>query len=218
VLSAQAGPEIVVSVGHAGAPSHAAFAGGYLATAAESNVAVIDLSTRLTFAHLPHARLVEATEVNPAGDLLAVGTCDHSIQLCDVKSRTPLRRIALKQECAESVSFSPDGALLATGAYGCCSRGGLQIWDVRTGALKREVATGSGIRSALFSRDGRLLVGVDDNGTATVFDWPSGRQLRTFAGLDGAGASESAAISSPDGKYFAWLGFSTLHVWAFSVP
>jgi hypothetical protein len=96
VLSAQAQPEMVVSVGHAGAPSHAVFAGGHLATAAASKVAVIDLSTGLTIAHLPQAGLVMAIDADPAGDLLAVGTCGHSIQLWDVKSRTPLRKIALK--------------------------------------------------------------------------------------------------------------------------
>ena len=213
VLSAQAQPEMVVSVGHAGAPSQAAFAGGHLATASSSNVALLDLSTGLTIAHLPQASLVMAVEANPAGDLIAVGTCGHSIQLWDVKSRTPLRRITLKQECAESVSFSPDGTLLATGAYGCCKSGGLQIWDVRTGSLTRELATDSGVRGVVFSRDGRWLGAVDDKGKASVFEWPSGRQLRTFDGLDGAGASESAALSSPDGKYFAWLGIRELQVW-----
>lgn len=213
VLSAQAQPEMVVSVGHAGAPSHAAFAGGHLATASSSNVALIDLSTGLTIAHMPQAGLVMAIEANPAGDLIAAGTCGHSVQLWDVSSRRPMRRIALEQECAESVSFSPDGALLATGAYGCCSGGGLQIWDVRSGVLRRELAKGSGIRSVVFSRDGRWLVGVDDKGKATVFEWPSGRQLRTFDGLEGAGASESAGLASPDGKYFAWLGIRGLQVW-----
>jgi WD40 repeat protein len=213
LLSAQAQPEMVLSVGHAGAPSLAAFAGSHLATASSSNVALLDLSTGLTIAHLPQSGLVMAMEPNPSGDLIAVGTCGHAIQLWDLKSRTLLRRITLKQECAESLSFSPDGALLATGAYGCCKSGGLQIWDVRTGALTRELATGSGIRSVLFSRDGRWLSAIDDKDKATVFEWPSGRQLRTFDGLEGAGASESAALSSPDGKYFAWLGSRELQVW-----
>lgn len=213
VLSAQAQPDMVLSVGHAGPPSRAAFAGGHLATASSSTVALVDLSTGITIAHLPQASLVVAIEANPAGEVIAVGTCGHSIQLWDVRARTPLRRLALRQECAESLSFSPDGALLATGAYGCCSSGGLQIWDVRRGAVTRELATGSGIRQVLFSRDGRWLVGVDDRGTATVFEWPSGRPLRTFEGLDDAGASGSAALSSPDGKYFAWLGTGGLHAW-----
>lgn len=212
VLSAQLQPELVVSVGHAGAPSHAAFAGGHLATASSSNVALIDLSTGLTIAHLPQTLLVMAIEANPAGDLIAVGTCDHSVHLWDVKSRSLVRRIALKQECADSVSFSPDGALLATAAYGCCSGGGLQIWNVGTGALMRELAKGAAIRSVVFSRDGRWLVGIDDK-RAIVFEWPSGRQLRTFEGVEGAGASESTGFASPDGQYFGWLGIHQLQVW-----
>jgi WD40 repeat protein len=215
-LSAQTAPELVVSVGHAGAPSLAAFAGAYLATASSSNVGLIDLSSGITTTYLAHGSLVMSLEANPGGDLLAVGTCDHSIQLWDVKNRTLLRRIALTQECAESLSFSPDGAFLATGAYGCCSGGGLQIWDVSKGTLAREFAKGAGVRGVVFSRDGRWLIGIDDKKRANVFEWPSGRQLRTYDGLDGAGASESAALASPDGKYFAWLGIHELQVWDMS--
>jgi WD40 repeat protein len=213
VLSAQAQPQLVVSVGHADAPSHAVFAGSHLATASSSNVAFVDLSTGLTVAHLPQGSLVTSMEASPAEDIVAVGTCGHAIQLWDMSSRAPLRRIALRQECAESVSFSPDGALLATGAYGCCSTGGLQIWDVRTGALTRELTTGSGIRGVRFSGDGSWLAAIDADGKAIEFEWPSGRQLRTFDGLDGVGASESSPLSSPDGKYFAWLGFGHLQAW-----
>jgi WD40 repeat protein len=216
VLSAQTAPELVVSVGHAGAPSHAAFAGAYLATASSSNVALIELSSGITTTHLAHGSLVMSLEANPSGNVLAVGTCDHSIQLWDVKSRTLLRRIVLTQECAESISFSQDGAFLATGAYACCSGGGLQIWDVGKGTLTREIAKGTGIRSVVFSRDGRWLIGIDDKDKAHVFEWPSGREVRTYDGLDGAGASESAALASPDGKYFAWLGMRQLQLWDMS--
>jgi WD40 repeat protein len=215
-LSAQAAPELVISVGHAGAPSHAAFAGTYLATASASNVTLIELSSGITTSHLAHGSLVMSLEANPSGDLLAVGTCDRSIQLWDLKLRTLRRRIALTQECAESVSFSPDGVFLATGASACCSGGGLQIWDVGKGTRTRELATGVGIRSVVFSRDGRWLIGVDDKKKGHVFEWPSGQQLRTFDGLDGGGASESAAIVSPDGRYFAWLGTRELQVWDMS--
>ena len=76
---------MVVSVGHAGVPYHATFADGYIVTFAASNVAVVDLSTGLTVDHLPHASLVEAIEANPAGDVIAVDTCDHAIQLWGLK-------------------------------------------------------------------------------------------------------------------------------------
>src|SRR5438552_7407681 len=168
-LLAQVRPELVVSVGHSGAPTHAAFAGNHLVTAAWSNVAIIDLSNGLTLGHLPQGSLVETMEASPAADdLVAVGSCGHSINLWNVKSQTLVRRFALKQECAESLSFSPDGALLITGAYGCCSIKGLQVWDVRTGKLARELAPLSGIRHVVFSGDGRWLAGVDDQGKAKI--------------------------------------------------
>ena len=60
-LSAQRAPELVVSVGHAATPSHAAFVGTYLATASSSNVALIELSSGITIAHLAHRSLVTVT-------------------------------------------------------------------------------------------------------------------------------------------------------------
>jgi WD40 repeat protein len=151
---------------------------------------------------------------NPLGDLLAVGSCGHAIQLWNINSRTLERRIALPQECAETLSFSPDGAYLATGAYGCCrgSDKGLQVWDTRTGNLARTFAGASGIRRVVFSGDGRWLAGVDQQGKATVFEWPTGRQLRTYEGLDEPGFSRTALIASRDGRYLAWLG-TGLRVW-----
>jgi WD40 repeat protein len=213
VLGIQTATELVVSVGHSGAPSHAAFVGNYLATAMWSNVALIDLTTGLTVSHLPQGSLVLAMEESPAGDLLAVGSCNHSIQLWNVRSRTLVRRFALTQECAESLSFSPDGVLLATGSYGCCSSDkGLQVLDVRSGKLVRQLAQGSGIRHVVFSGDGRWVAGVDDKGKASVFEWPSGRQLRTYDGLEQPGYSHSVVLASRDGRYLAWLG-SGLRVW-----
>jgi hypothetical protein len=68
-------PELVISAGLSGAPQHAAFVGHYLATAAWSNVAIIDLPDGRTVGHLPQGALVLAMEANPAGDLLSVGSC-----------------------------------------------------------------------------------------------------------------------------------------------
>src|SRR5262245_58838648 len=58
----------------------------------------------------------------------------------------------------------------------------------------------------------RWVAGVDDRGKASVFEWPSGRLLRTWEGLKQSGYSGSAAIASRDGRYFGWIG-SGLRVW-----
>src|SRR5260370_8109995 len=74
MLLAQVRPELVVSVGHSGAPTHAAFIGSHLATATRSNVAIIDLSSGLTLGHIPQGSLVLALMASPAGHLGAVRT------------------------------------------------------------------------------------------------------------------------------------------------
>jgi len=86
-LSAQGRPELVLSVGHSGAPFKATFARGHLATAVWSTVALIDLSTGLTVARLPHQGHIVALAASPDGDIIAVGTCGRSVALWDVKSR-----------------------------------------------------------------------------------------------------------------------------------
>lgn len=208
LLGAQAAPEPIVSVGHTGEPFHAVFVGGYLATGEWSTVALIDLSTGLTVGRLQQGSLIQSMDAGSTNELLAVGTCDHAIRLWNVKTRTLVRRFTLAQECADSVSLSPDGSLLASAAVGgCCSKSksGLQVWDVRDGRLVREVATGSGLQHVAFSGDGRWIVTVDDTGKAAVFEWPSGRELRVFQGLEMPGWTGSAAVASRDGRYFAWL-------------
>jgi len=42
LLVGEAVPQLVVSVGHSGAPTHATFVGNYLVTAQWSNVAIIE--------------------------------------------------------------------------------------------------------------------------------------------------------------------------------
>ena len=213
VASTQTPVELVVSVGHAAAPNHATFAGNYLVTASASNVALIDLASGITTDHLPQDGRVMSLEASPNGELLAVGTCDHAVQLWDLKSLSAVRRIALVQECADFVSFSPDGMYLATGADCCRGAGGLQIWEVRSGALKKELAAGMGVRRAVFSRDGRLVIGVDAINRVHLFEWPTARFLRLIEGLELVGDSESLALTSPNGRYFGWLGRREIRVW-----
>jgi hypothetical protein len=199
-------------------PSRIALVGGHLATATRSQLALFDLSTGLPVARLEPAGYIATLEASPVEDVIAVGTCARAVELWNVKSRRRLHRFAIKRECVNSVSFSPDGALLAIADIGCCvggkcpDGGSVQIWDVRSGMLKQELARDVDISRVVFSRDGRWLAGVDNKGKTTVFEWPSGRQLRTFGG-GGAGGSVSAGLSSPDGKYLAWQEYRELHVW-----
>src|SRR5262245_4630136 len=213
VLAAQAAPELVVSVGHASIADHAEFlASGHLLTASSSDVAIIDLTSGLTVGHLPQGALVMAMQASPRGDLMAVGSCGHAIKLWNVKSRRLERQMTVTAECVESVSFSSDGAFLATQTSGCCGRRGLQVWDVQSGKLVRELGTGSRFQRVVFSGDDSWVAGVEENTTASVFEWPSGRLLRTLEGFSMAGYSGSTLIASRDGRYLALVAVGHLRV------
>src|SRR5262245_37037069 len=112
-LMAQSMPELVLSVGHAGGPSRMIFVGGYLATSDASNVNVIDLTSGLTVARLPQGSLVTTMDGGRDGDLFAVGTCGHSVNVWELKSRRLAHRFEIDNECAEAVAISPDAAFIA---------------------------------------------------------------------------------------------------------
>jgi serine/threonine protein kinase/WD40 repeat protein len=82
------------------------------------------------------------------------------------------------------ISISPDGRWAATGTW---RRSGLKIWDIRTGKLAHEIASGGAC--GLFSPDGRWLVISTQEGYRFLhsWSWEQGsfidvHQLRTHPG------------------------------------
>ena len=75
------------------------------------------------------------------------------------------------------LSFSPDGATLASGSYDTTIR----IWDVETG---EELKTLSGhtdwVNSLAFSPDGKTLASGGWDHTVRLWDLASGNELGTF--------------------------------------
>ena len=107
-----------------------------------------------------------------------------------------------------SVSFSPDGTLLASGA----NNGVIFVWDVASGE-NVETLTGHGsIISVSFSSDGTLLASGSSGGRVSVWDVASGKNVETLAGhTDGA----RSVSFSPDGSLLAaGTGDGTVKVWA----
>ncbi|MFN3422895.1 MAG: WD40 repeat domain-containing protein, partial [Armatimonadota bacterium] len=107
-----------------------------------------------------------------------------------------------------SVSFSPDGQILASGSYDDT----VKLWRVSDGRLLRTlVGHTSGVSSVSFSPDGQILASGSYDKTVKLWRVSDGRLLRTLVGHTDRVWSVSF---SPDGQILAsGGGDKTIKLW-----
>jgi hypothetical protein len=109
-----------------------------------------------------------------------------------------LRTLSGHTAGVNSVTFSPDGKLLASGS----GDGTIKLWDVASG---RELRTLSGSGMVAFSPDGKVLAsGSGEN--IKLWDVASGHELRTLSG-------SGMVAYSPDGKVLASGSGENIKLW-----
>lgn len=104
-----------------------------------------------------------------------------------------------------AAAFSPDGTKMVAGGYDS-DKGKYysRIWEVASGKeLLRLVHAEGGLRTIVFSPDGKSIAGGGDGGWARVWDVETGKELKSFPK---AGYRARSVAFAPDGKTLAVAG------------
>jgi WD40 repeat protein len=177
--------------------------GQTLASGNRQGVSLWDLDRGVQSALLPQSEGVNQVEFSPNGRILAAGASEPVTILWDVRRR---RRLATVPSRGETLSFSPDGRMLATSGP---QQRSINLWDMRRrshiAALQHDVrktgrATPYWVDSVTFSPDGSMLASGGDDKTVVL--WNVRRRVRQ-ATLVGHGDSVSAVAFNRDGSMLA---------------
>ncbi|MFJ6135257.1 TIR domain-containing protein [Kitasatospora sp. NPDC092286] len=137
-------------------------------------------------------RLPEPVAFSADGQLLAVGSDDGSVLVCDAVTGVALR--TLKDHIGRVYAVKFAGPVLATGS----ADGTVRLWDPVSGECRHRLDVHpGGVWPVSLGPAGALLATGDAEGTVTLWSTETGRPLHR---LPGHAAPVYTAVFSPDGS------------------
>ena len=122
---------------------------------------------------------------------------DGTIKLWSVAKRQEIATLKGHGKFVNSVVFSPDGSILASGS----GDGTIKLWSV---AKRQEIATlkghGKFVNSVVFSPDGSILASGSGDGTIKLWSVAKRQEIAT---LKGHRSTVNSVVFSPDGSILA---------------
>lgn len=111
-------------------------------------------------------------------------------------------------DSSDSLSFSPDGKLLASPGYFDKSGLTIRLWNIETGSIVRTFPRpDSNVKSIAFSPDGKVLTSAYANSTIKLWNVQTGAVVRK---LQGHTRDVHIVSFSPNGKYLVSNGYDGL--------
>ena len=131
----------------------------------------------------------------------------YLLELWDTHTGEPIYTFKGHRETLTTVTFSPDGKILASGSLDDTIR----LWNPTTGEhLATFYGHSDDVNSIVFSPDGQTLVSGSDDDTIKLWN-PSAEVLAT---LTGHADDVTSVVFSPDGKLLAsGSGDDTIRLW-----
>jgi hypothetical protein len=123
---------------------------------------------------LPQGYVVTTVAFSPEGKLIVAGgiSSDNTIKLWRVSDGKLIHTLKGHTASVNSVAFSPDGSMIASGSGALWFDNAVKLWRVSDGLLISTLDVRSAVRSVAFSPDGRVLAYGLDNGTVGVLRVP----------------------------------------------
>ncbi|WP_067462685.1 TIR domain-containing protein [Actinomadura macra] len=128
--------------------------------------------------HFQTSRLPQPLAYSPGGSVLAVGSEDGGVLICDAVTGVPIRTLQGHSDRAYAVAFDAGGNLLASGS----ADGTVRLWDLATGQCAHTLDVHpEGVWPVVVGGPGLVAAGAAD-GTIRVWDAATGAPLHELRG------------------------------------